>query len=142
MYRSCFLKVFIVSVTIAVIAHAPLASALKLCAQHVYACDSRIEDRILAFDVQADSDIDAVSSTVSARLPSHGAQTLVLTDVIGATPSNIAHRMLVHANTVVISGVNLAMLLTAVCHSDADLTELVELVKNAGISSIAEENAS
>ena len=130
------------SITIAVIAHAPLASALKQCTQHVYACDSRVESRILAFDVQPDADIDAVSSMVSARLPSQGAQTLVLTDVIGATPSNIAHRMLVHANTVVIAGVNLAMLLTAVCHSDADLSELVDLVKNAGISSIAEKTAS
>lgn len=136
-----FRKALTVSVTLAVIAHAPLASALKRCAQHVYACDSRVQDRILAFDIEADADMDAISSMISARLPNQGAKTLILTDIVGASPSNIAHRMLIHANTAVITGVNLAMVLTALCHDDAELPELIELVKNAGTTSIADKTA-
>ncbi len=130
------------STAIYIIAHAPLASALKSCAVHVYACDSRTQERIRAYDVQADADNTAIRDTVSADMGAHtddGA--LILTDIVGATPSNIAHSLLDHADTSVVTGVNLPMVLTALCHRDEDLRTVTELVKKAGLSSIVDDTA-
>lgn len=107
---------------------------------HVYSCDKRTADRVCAFDVLPDSDADAVTNLVAAALGEHQETdgTLILTDVVGATPSNIAHRMLSHAHTAVIAGVNLPMVLTALCHRDESLPEVARLVKDAGMMSIIE----
>ena len=58
--------------------------------------------------------------------------TLILTDVIGASPANIAEKLLRHADTVLITGVNLPMVLTAVCHRHKAFDQLCALVKEAG----------
>ena len=107
---------------------------------HVYSCDKRTADRIHAFDVLPDADTDAVASVVTAALQAEQDKdgVLILTDVLGATPSNIAHRMLEYDNTTVIAGTNLPMVLTALCHRDEKLEEVAHLVKEAGMVSIIE----
>ena len=129
------------SVSVFIIAHSPLASALKSCAVHVYSCDKRTADRIHSIDVLADADADAVAdlakAAVSADSESDG--TLVLTDVVGATPSNIANRLLSLNNVSVVAGVNLPMVLTALCHWDDSLENVTALVKEAGLGSIMQE---
>ena len=128
------------SVSIFIIAHMPLATALKDCAVHVYSCDKRTADRIHAFDVLPDSDTDAVASVVASALETEKNRdgVLILTDVVGATPSNIAHRMLEYDKTAVLAGANLPMVLTALCHRDENLTDITRLVKEAGMVSIIE----
>ncbi|MGC8731709.1 MAG: PTS sugar transporter subunit IIA, partial [Halothiobacillaceae bacterium] len=55
-----------------------------------------------------------------------GAGVLVLTDMYGSTPSNIAHRLGDNEHTVrVISGINLPMLVRALNYADLPLEELV-----------------
>jgi len=128
-----------VSTKIVIIAHAPLASALKDCALHVYKCDERGAGHILAVDVSPDADIVAVADSVSAQLLplfSDYASTLILTDIVGASPANIAEQLLKHADTAVITGVNLPMVLAAVCHCDKPFSELCALVKESGSLSI------
>ena len=131
----------IVSVSVFIIAHAPLASALKSCAAHVYSFDKRTAERIRAIDVLSDADADAVAdlakAAVSADSDHDGA--LILTDVVGATPSNIAVKLLSLSNTAVIAGVNLPMVLTALCHWDDSLEKVTALVKEAGSGSIMQE---
>jgi mannose PTS system EIIA component len=77
---------------ILIIAHAPLASALRDCAAHVY-CGQ--PPRLAAIDVAADADPAAVLAEAQRSLASvcedNGA--LVLTDIFGATPANIAARL-------------------------------------------------
>lgn len=128
------------SVSIFIIAHMPLATALKDCAVHVYSCDKRTADRIHAFDVLPDSDTNAVASVVASALETEKNRdgVLILTDVVGATPSNIAHRMLEYDKTTVLAGANLPMVLTALCHRDENLTDITRLVKEAGMVSIIE----
>ena len=128
------------SVSIFIIAHTPLATALKDCVVHVYSCDKRTADRISAFDVLPDADADAITNVVTSALAAKNDTdgTLILTDVIGATPSNIAHRLLEHDKTTVVAGVNLPMVLTALCHRDESLNEVTHLVKEAGMMSIIE----
>ena len=59
--------------------------------------------------------------------------------LVGATPSNIAVKLLSLSNTAVIAGVNLPMVLTALCHWDDSLEKVTALVKEAGSGSIMQE---
>ena len=120
-----------------IIAHAPLAGALKQCAEHVFSHDSRIAERIEAFDIPADVDADAIKAQLAAQLPEAPDGCLVLTDLTGATPSHIAESLLSHENTAVLSGVNLPMVLTSLVHRAESLSEVVRHVSEAGLSSAA-----
>ena len=117
-----------------IIAHAPLAGALKQCAEHVFSHDSRIAERIEAFDIPADANADEMRAQIAAKLPD---SCLILTDIVGATPSNIAESLLEADNTAVLSGLNLPMVLTAIVHRDEPLADVVRFVSEAGISSAA-----
>ena len=102
-----------------IIAHAPLAGALKQCAEHVFSHDDRVADRVEAFDIPADSDADEWRTQIAGKLPKAPDSCLILTDIVGATPSNIAESMLQADNTAVLSGLNLPMVLTALVHRDS-----------------------
>jgi mannose PTS system EIIA component len=61
-----------------------------------------------------------------------GGGVLILADIFGATPSNIA-RQLCHVEHVMgVAGVNLPMLLRAVCSSGKTLPELAEIAIEGG----------
>ncbi|HYR05312.1 MAG TPA: PTS fructose transporter subunit IIA [Gallionella sp.] len=61
-----------------------------------------------------------------------GSGVLILSDVFGATPSNIARR-LCHAEHVMgVAGLNLPMLLRVVCSSGKTLPELAEIAVEGG----------
>jgi len=97
---------------ILIIAHAPLASALRDCVLHVY---PDVSDSVLALDVQANESVDGALAKARALLVQINApETLVLTDVFGATPCNIAQKLVDGLHTKLVAGVNLPMLLRSV----------------------------
>ncbi|MFP6557061.1 PTS sugar transporter subunit IIA [Paraburkholderia sp. B3] len=110
---------------ILIIAHAPLATALRDCIAHIYGgCPARVG----ALDVLPDSDPTEVVRQANAEIErlreENGA--LVLTDMFGATPSNIASRLATLPQVRVLAGVNLPMLVRAVCYRTTSLETLVE----------------
>lgn len=109
---------------ILLIAHAPLAQALRECALHVFAdCG----DDISVLDVPSSESPDITLSAAQALLAQSGAQrTLVLTDVFGATPSNVAHRLVEGTSARLLVGVNLPMLLRALCYRHEPLEQQTE----------------
>lgn len=69
-----------------------------------------------------------------------GSGVLVLADIFGATPSNIA-RQLCHSERVMgVAGVNLPMLLRVVCHPAATLPELAQFAVEGGRECIVHIN--
>lgn len=113
---------------IVVIAHAPVASALGECVEHVYTCEPGISRRsVRLFDVPAAAAVDAMVEKARAlvREVDAGAGVLVLTDVVGATPGNIATQLAEPGRVAVVAGVNLPMLLRAVCYRAESLSEVV-----------------
>ena len=90
-----------------------------------------------AFDIPADSDADEWRTQIAEKLPKAPDSCLILTDIVGATPSNIAESMLQADNTAVLSGLNLPMVLTALVHRDEPLSDVVRAVSEAGIASAA-----
>ncbi len=108
---------------ILIIAHAPLASALRACALHVFA-DCAAE--LVAVDVSPSDSPERSLQAAQLALGSLGTlRTLVLTDVFGATPCNVAHKLADGANIRLLAGVNLPMLLRAVTYRTEPLEELV-----------------
>lgn len=122
------------STSILIIAHAPLAHALRKCALHVFAdCG----DSVAAMDVQPNAAPEA--SLVQARclleqLGTHS--TLVLTDLFGATPCNIAQRLVDGVGSRLVAGVNLPMLLRAVSYRAEPLDAVVSRAVVGGIQGV------
>ena len=75
-----------------IIAHAPLASALRECVAHVF--PDRVGE-VLALDVQSgDSAQHSLEVAQQAARQFGDAPVLLLTDVMGATPCNVARLLL------------------------------------------------
>ena len=111
---------------ILLIAHAPLAHALRECALHVLA-DSAME--VLTLDVLPEAAPEATLAAAQQMLyPEADRPTLGLTDVLGATPCNVAQRLVQASgcNARLVTGVNLPMLLRAISYSGEPLEVVAE----------------
>lgn len=105
-----------------IIAHAPLAHALRECALHVF---PDCADEVLALDVPPDEPPEQTLAAAQALLARQGqAPVLVLADVLGATPCNVAQRLIDDRHSCLVAGVNLPMLLRAVCYRSEPLAAL------------------
>jgi PTS system mannose-specific IIA component len=107
---------------ILIIAHAPLASALRQCVLHVF---PDVAAGVAAFDVQPNVPAEETLAGAAQALALLAApQTLVLTDVFGATPCNVAQKLVDGLNSKLIAGVNLPMLLRTVTYRRESLDAL------------------
>jgi PTS system ascorbate-specific IIA component len=108
---------------ILIIAHAPLASALRSCVLHVY---PDADAGVLALDVLPNDPTEVTSRAAVALLAElHTPNALVLTDVFGATPCNVAQKMVDGIHSRLVAGVNLPMLLRTVNYRHEPLDVLV-----------------
>jgi PTS system mannose-specific IIA component len=119
---------------ILIIAHAPLASALRECVLHVY---PEAAAGVLALDVLANESTDTTRQSAVAMLAQLGApNTLVLTDVFGATPCNVAQKVVDGVHSKLVAGVNLPMLLRTVNYRHEPLDVLVARALSGGAQCI------
>ncbi|MCA3794289.1 MAG: PTS fructose transporter subunit IIA [Burkholderia sp.] len=122
---------------ILIIAHAPLATALRDCIAHIY---GGVPARIGCIDVMADNDpaqVMAFAHAELARLKEENG-VIVLTDMYGATPANIAGQLAKIDNVRVLAGVNLPMLVRAVCYRTVPLDKLVDKALSVGAKGVHE----
>jgi PTS system ascorbate-specific IIA component len=115
---------------ILIVAHTPIASAMLSFAEHVYGV---VPDHIRAVDIPAHEDIKISLDRVleAAKAVAMEDELLVLTDVMGATPANVASRLVgmqikpgQQFNVVVLAGLNLPMLMRAASYR-GDAVELL-----------------
>ena len=119
---------------ILIVAHSPLASALRQCVLHVFP-DSA--DVVAAYDMDADATLDeglAGARVAMAQLAEP--RMLVLTDVFGATPCNVAQRLVDGVRSRLIAGVSLPMLLRAVTYRRESLDVLVARAMAGGTQGV------
>ena len=108
-----------------IIAHAPLASALRTTALHAF---PEAAQDLGVYDVPADASADQALAEAALRLAALGAsETLILTDVFGATPCNLARQLAEQAGVRVVAGVNVPMLWRALNYRQKPLDEMVTL---------------
>jgi PTS system mannose-specific IIA component len=107
-----------------IIAHAPLAQAMRDCAMHVY---PECAATVIALDVLPSAQPeDTLAQARQALAGAEGDGLLVLTDIFGATPANVAQKLVANnGNAKLIAGVNLPMLFRAVCYRHEPLDALV-----------------
>jgi PTS system ascorbate-specific IIA component len=112
------------SVGILLVTHEGVGAAVLAVASHLL---RRLPLRAEAFDVPFSADPDELLPAASAALRrvDGGDGVLLLTDLYGATPANLAAR-LAHLGTPArrVSGLNLPMLLRVLNYADLDLAEL------------------
>jgi len=119
---------------ILIIAHAPLASALRSSVLHVF---PDVEGGVVALDVPAQEPPEVTRAAALAMFEKLGtAHTLVLTDVFGATPCNVAQKVVDGARSKLVAGVNLPMLLRTVNYRHEALDLLVARALAGGTQSI------
>lgn len=119
---------------ILIIAHTPLASALRQCVLHVFP-DSA--DAVMALDVQPNVPPEETQAQARAMIRQMGMQgVLILTDVFGATPCNVANKLIDGVHSRLIAGVNLPMLLRTVSYRHEPLDTLVSRAVMGGTQGV------
>jgi len=114
-------------ISILVVAHAPLATALVSCARHVLGRDPEV----IALDIEPNECAQDCSPRVAKLITQadRGDGVLVLTDLPGASPSNIALKASEAARlegtaACVLGGANAAMLLRAINYRQGSLEDV------------------
>jgi PTS system mannose-specific IIA component len=108
---------------ILIIAHAPLASALRQCVLHVFPENPA---GVAALDVQPNMPPEETLAQARIVFSQLGtSHVLVLADVFGATPCNVAQKLVDGVRSKLITGVNLPMLLRTVSYRHEALDALV-----------------
>ena len=120
-----------------VVAHAPLASALRDVAEHTYPDCQR---NLKVLDVSPGMSADEVEAAARA-LMAGTEEWLVLTDVFGATPFNAAQR-LASARVRVLAGVNVPMLWRTLCYVSQPLDALAERALQGGANGVVQATPS
>lgn len=115
---------------ILLIANRPLASAM---AQACTSILGRTPARLAHIDVAENAEPDELIMEVAKhleRLEGSGG-VVVLTDLYGSTPDNIARSFVSRGNVSVISGLNLPLLLKACTSEESDLSSLTRDIVDA-----------
>jgi mannose PTS system EIIA component len=114
---------------ILIVAHTPLASALLEFVEHIY---GQVPENIIGVNVPPHEDAKLTHNKLQHLIDNMTdvEEILVITDIMGATPSNVASRLKGKSSNVkdiqILTGVNLPMLLRAVSHRHEPLNEIVE----------------
>ena len=114
-----------------IVTHGHLAKELIRAMEHVMGPQEKVQ----AVCIGADDDMDQRCSEIlrAAKAVSAKDGVIIVTDMFGGTPSNLAISVMVKANAEVITGVNLPMLVKfASCRDIGDLQECVMKVHEAG----------
>ncbi|PVE41442.1 PTS sugar transporter subunit IIA [Limnohabitans planktonicus] len=119
---------------ILIIAHAPLASALRACALHVFPdCAAGV----LAIDVLPDDPPEvSLAKARNAMAALNSPEVLLLSDVFGATPCNVAQKLHDGLHTRLLAGANLPMLLRSVCYRHEGLEALATRAHAGGTQGV------
>lgn len=86
-----------------------------------------------AIPIHYDCDPEDICNTLEGELNQHPSDDiLILTDLIGSTPSNIACHFKSRAHTKVVTGVNIPMLLKVMNYSHLELDQLAQKAIDGG----------
>ncbi|MDO9382773.1 MAG: PTS fructose transporter subunit IIA [Hyphomicrobiaceae bacterium] len=123
--------------SILIIAHSPFAHALRQCALHVFPdCEQAIVALDVLPNVSPEETLAAARITLDQQLRAPRSQVLVLADVFGATPCNVAQKLVDGVRSRLVAGVNLPMLLRAVTYRHEPLETLVQRALAGGTAGV------
>ena len=112
-----------------IITHGNLALELRSAMEHMIGDQNNIE----IFSITPEDDVDIQKNNIEKKLKelNQGKGVIILTDVFGGTPSNLALNFLEPGVVEIMSGVNLPMLIKICQLRDKDILEVIQEGKNA-----------
>lgn len=124
------------SVNILIISHEGVGNALLKTLRTTFGGELPLT--VSTVDIQPDSEPDTIISRLQSLLKSmdHGDGILLITDIFGATPCNIANALKEYPKVHVISGMNLPMLVRIMNYPNLKLDELATKAVEGGQSGI------
>ena len=120
---------------ILIIAHGTLGESLLHCASHIMGSRPRQLAQI-GITPQDDPQVILPQAIRLTRTLDTGTGVLVLTDIFGGTPSNVAARLLIPGKVEGASGVNLPMLIRALTYRNESLATVVEKALSGGTEGV------
>ena len=119
-----------------IVSHGNLAIELKRAAEHVVGKQEKLDTVCIGPDDDMEKRRDDIRAAV--KHVDQGNGVILLTDMFGGTPSNLAISVLSEGHVEVIAGVNLPMLIKlAEARRNSSLNEAAIKAKNAGEKYIA-----
>jgi PTS system ascorbate-specific IIA component len=126
-------------VGILIIAHGTLGESLIHCASHVLGSrPARLMQ--IGVTIHDNPQIILPQAMKLVRSLDQGSGVLVLSDIYGATPCNIASRLIIPGKIEVIAGVNLPMLVRALTYRDEPLETLITKALSGGSEGVIHLN--
>jgi len=126
-------------VGILIVAHGAFGEALIHCANHVLG-KRPLRVRQLGVTVHDDPDAILPQAQDLVRQLDEGAGLLVLTDMFGATPCNVAARLLADGRVEGVSGVSLPMLVRVLSARNGSLPAAVQRALSGGAEGVVHMN--
>jgi PTS system mannose-specific IIA component len=114
-----------------VVTHGRLAAEFRAALEHVVGPQDRFE----TISIGPDDDMEQRRNDILAAVAKvdDGAGVIILTDMFGGTPSNLAISVMESAHVEVVAGVNLPMLIKlASVRGETDLKEAGAMARDAG----------
>lgn len=120
---------------ILLVTHGHIGQELISAAQHTFGC---APVRVEAVAVSSKDAAESIETQLRARVQAldDGEGVLMLTDIYGATPANVASRLLEPGRVEMVGGVNLPMLLRALNYRKLPVQDLVNKALSGGLSGI------
>jgi len=123
------------TVAIVLIAHQGIGEALRATAVQILG--GKLPAPVEVIDVTADADVEQLRTSLRTSFAQRGDQdTLVITDIYGSTPANLALAMGRLPRVRVIAGLNLPMLIRALNYADLPLDQVTDRALEGGLRSI------
>jgi PTS system ascorbate-specific IIA component len=123
------------SVGLLIITHDGIGSSMLDAINHMIE-NSPLKVRFLSTSRECDPDELLKTANEYFDAIDDGDGMLVLTDLIGSTPSNIACRLNIHDKVNIITGINLSMLIRLFNYPELGLNELTRKAYSGGIDGI------
>ncbi len=116
---------------IVIVTHGGLAGEFRAALEHVVGPQTQLET--VSIGPEDDMELRRSDILSAVNKAECGGGVVILTDMFGGTPSNLAISVMDEAKVEVIAGVNLPMLIKlASVRSDAPLAKAVDLAKESG----------
>ncbi len=122
-------------VGIIIVTHYTMGEALIACAQHIM---GQVLPQLAQLAVSKSDDPDQIIQNAKALIKEldDGSGVLLLTDIYGGTPSNIANSLIVPGKVEAVAGVNLPMLVRALTYGHQSLDIAVSKAITGGLEGV------
>ena len=122
-------------VGILIITHGDLGLSFADCARHIL---QREVNNLVVMQVGKNDDPDKKLAEARDAVTTldDGSGVLILTDIFGGTPSNVASRLIDMDRVAAIAGINLPMLVRALCYCTQPLETVVSKAVTGGLEGV------